>query len=512
MTISRNTDGGAASGGVERQNGAAPVVIIGAGPAGLTAAYELSKSGVCSVVLEKDNVVGGIARTAEYKGYLFDIGGHRFFTKVTLVDRMWREILGEDFITRPRLSRIYYRSKFFKYPLEPVNALLGLGPLESLLCVLSYLRAQLFPRRPEEDLATWVSNRFGTRLFNTFFRTYTEKVWGIPCREIRAEWAAQRIKGLSLISLIWSAFNPARNRDKQKAIQTLIHQFEYPRRGPGMMWTKTRAAVEARGSAVVFNAPVERIHWEPGRVIAVEAGGARYPGEHFISSMPIRELIECLTPEPPEYLKSAVRDFNYRDFLTVALMVRGKDLFPDNWIYVHDPGVKVGRIQNFNNWSPEMVPDPETTCLGLEYFCFEGDGLWTMKDENLIALAKKETAALGLVDPSTVVDGTVVRMPKAYPVYDANYRRGLAAIQRFLGDVPNLQLVGRNGMHRYNNQDHSMLTAMLAARNILGGSYDLWRINADADYHEQGEALTEEDVKALDRSQPSVPALVESGD
>jgi protoporphyrinogen oxidase len=226
--------------------------------------------------------------------------------------------------------------------------------------------------------------------------------------------------------------------------------------------------------------------------------------------MPIRELIECLTPAPPEYLKSAVRDFNYRDFLTVALMVRGKDLFPDNWIYVHDPRVKVGRVQNYNNWSPEMVPDPEMTCLGLEYFCFEGDGLWTMADEDLIDLAKKETAALGLVDPSLVVDGTVVRMPKAYPVYDGVYRRGLDAIRRFLTVVPNLQLVGRNGMHRYNNQDHSMLTAILAARNVLGGRYDLWRINVDADYHEEGASLTEEDVRAMESTQPSVPALVQS--
>jgi protoporphyrinogen oxidase len=279
-----------------------------------------------------------------------------------------------------------------------------------------------------------------------------------------------------------------------------------------MMWNKARQIIESRDSKVVFNAPVEQIGWEPGRVRAVRAGGQTYRGSHFISSMPIRELIECLDPAPPEYVKNAASDFKYRDFLTVALIVRGKNLFPDNWIYVHEPGVKVGRIQNYGNWSPEMVPDPETSCLGLEYFCFEGDGLWTTPDEDLVALATRETAALGLVEPSDVMDGTVLRIPKAYPVYDATYKRGLAAIRDFLETVPNLQLVGRNGMHRYNNQDHSMLTAILAARNILGGHYDLWRVNVDGDYHEEGRSFTEEEVKALERSQPSVPAMVQSGD
>ncbi len=482
-----------------------PVVIVGAGPAGLTAAYELSKSNVPSVVLEKDSVVGGLARTAEYKGYLFDIGGHRFFTKVSLVEKMWREVLGADFITRPRLSRIYYNSKFFQYPLEPMNALMGLGIFESVLCGLSYLWARIAPKHPEDNFEDWVSNRFGARLYRTFFKTYTEKVWGIPCREIQAEWAAQRIRGLSMMSVVLNALRPKRGGDKQAVIKTLIHEFEYPRRGPGMMWTKTRDVVEQRGSKVVFDAPVESIRWEPGRVLSIRAGGRTYTGSQFISSMPIRELIEALEPSPPAYLKQAARDFNYRDFLTVALMVRGKNLFPDNWIYVHDPGVKVGRIQNYSNWSPEMVPDPETTCLGLEYFCFEGDGLWTTPDRDLVELGKSELARLGLLDPSTVIDGTVLRIQKAYPVYDSAYRRGLDAIRQFLSLIPNLQLVGRNGMHRYNNQDHSMLTAMLAARNILGAHYDLWQVNVEADYHEEGSAITEEELRAFEVSQPLVP-------
>jgi protoporphyrinogen oxidase len=482
-----------------------PVVVIGAGPAGLTAAYDLTNHDIRSVVLEKDTVVGGLARTAEYRGYLFDIGGHRFFTKVALVERMWREVLGADFITRPRLSRIYYNSKFFQYPLEPLNALGGLGLIESARCGFSYLAARLRPERPEDNFETWVSNRFGRRLYRTFFKTYTEKVWGIPCREIQAEWAAQRIRGLSLTSVIWNALRPRRPQSKDQVIKTLIHEFEYPRRGPGMMWMRTRDVVEQRGSKVVMEAPVEKILWERGRVLGVKAGGRLWRGDHFISSMPIRELINALDPAPPDYLRGAADDFSYRDFLTVALMVRGRNLFPDNWIYVHDSAVKVGRIQNYNNWSPEMVPDPETTCLGLEYFCFEGDGLWRTPDDELIQLAKRELGQLGLIDPAQVFDGTVLRIEKAYPIYDSSYRRGVAAVRRFLETVPNLQLVGRNGMHRYNNQDHSMLTAMLAVRNILGAHYDLWQVNVDADYHEEGLEFTEEELKALEETQPSVP-------
>ena len=368
-----------------------PVVILGAGPAGLTAAYELSKRGATSVVFEQDTVVGGLARTAEYKGYLFDIGGHRFFTKVRLIEDLWKEVLGDDLLERPRLSRIYYRSKFFQYPLEPMNVIAGLGVFEIALCSLSYLKAHLFPRRPENDLETWVSNRFGHRLFRTFFETYTEKVWGIPCRQIGAEWAAQRIRGLSLTTLARSAL-----RAQSNGIRTLIREFHYPRRGPGMMWKRVQEIVQAAGSQVVFNAPVERIHWEPGRVTSVTAGGRCYVGDHFISSIPIRELMARLDPAPAARFLEAGQRFRYRDFLLVALIVKQRDLFPDNWIYVHDPGVSVGRIQNYKNWSPDMTPDPETTCLGMEYFCFEGDKLWSMPDSELVNLARREIVQLGL--------------------------------------------------------------------------------------------------------------------
>ena len=457
-------------------------------------------------MLEAGNTVGGLSQTVKYNGYLFDIGGHRFFTKVALVERMWTEILNEDFLERPRLSRIFYNGKFFDYPLKAFNALTGLGPVEAARCVLSYLWAQAFPIRPEDNFAAWVSNRFGKRLFKIFFESYTEKVWGIPCTQIKAEWAAQRIKGLSLFSVVKNALKPQSGKDKQALIKTLIDQFHYPRRGPGMMWERCREIVEERGSRVVFHSPVEKIHWEPGRVLAVEAGGRTYPGKHFISSMPIRDLILALTPQP-EGLLSAAEDFHYRDFLTVALVIKQEDLFPDNWIYIHDPRVKVGRIQNYKNWSPYMVPDPSMTCLGLEYFVFEGDKLWTTPDRDLIDLASREVVQLGLVKPGHVVDGTVVRMLKAYPVYDDSYQRGLEAIRAFLAQAPNLQLAGRNGMHRYNNQDHSMLTAVYAARNILGGNYDLWSVNVDAEYHEAG-FVQEEDNFDHDRARQAAGLLL----
>ena len=484
-----------------------PVVIIGAGPAGLTAAYELSKHNIWSVVLEKSNTVGGLAQTAEYKGYLFDIGGHRFFTKVTLVERMWKEVMGGDFISRPRLSRIYYNSRFFQYPLVPMDALKGLGIVEAGLCGISYLKSRLFRVTPETNLEAWVINRFGRRLYEIFFKTYTEKVWGIPCTEIGAEWAAQRIKGLDMMSLIKNTLFPPKQTEgnKDKIIKTLIHEFQYPRRGPGMMWQRFREIVEDRGCQVAFEAPVEKIHWQPGGVTAVEAGGRKYEAKNFISSMPVRELIQAFDPAPPADVVKAANGLNYRDFLTVVLIVRGEDLFPDNWIYVHDSDVRVGRIQNYKNWSPEMVPDPGTTGLGLEYFCFEGDDLWSMQDDKLIDLGRREMAKLGLIDPETVIDGTVLRIEKAYPVYDSTYKRCLETVREFLKTVPNLQLVGRNGMHRYNNQDHSMLTAVLAARNIMGGRYDLWSVNADTDYHESGEAITEEELASMEATQPAVP-------
>ncbi len=463
------------------------VVIIGAGPAGLTAALELSKHKVSAVVLEADNIVGGLARTVDYKGYLFDIGGHRFFTKWDEVTAIWREILGEKFLERPRLSRIFYRNKFFYYPLQARNALLGLGVMESLRVMGSYLYWRLFPSREVENLEQWVSNRFGKRLYEIFFKTYTEKVWGIPCTKISAEWAAQRIKGLSLTTAIRHALFKQNNNCN---VKTLIDRFHYPERGPGQMWETLAERLRKMGVPIHMEQPVVRILHDGSRLTELvtrgPAGEQRFHGTHFISSMPVRDLINALDPPAPEEIRQAANSLRYRDFLIVSLIVNREDVAPDNWIYVHDPGVRVGRVQNFKNWSPAMVPDPEKTCLGMEYFVFENDDLWSSPDEKLIEMAKREIAQLGLAQPEEIADGTVVRMPKAYPVYDNAWFAQIAKIRAYLEKhLPNLQLVGRNGMHKYNNQDHSMMTALCAARNIMGAHYDLWAINTEADYHEE---------------------------
>jgi protoporphyrinogen oxidase len=462
------------------------VVIIGAGPAGLTAAYLLAKHGTPVTVVEGSDTVGGISQTARYKGYRFDIGGHRFFTKIAPVEQLWDEILGPEIINVPRLSRISYNGKFFDYPLKPMNALSGLGLWNAFLCVTSYLYAHFRPSPIEDNLEQWVTNRFGKRLYRIFFKTYTEKVWGIPCTEIRAEWAAQRIQGLSLARAIMSAASLNKRSTK---IKTLINEFRYPRLGPGQMWEAARDRIVALGGEVLMSHEVTRLDLRDGRVVAVVATGPdgerRIEGDHFISTMAIRNLVRSLDPEPPEAIRAAGEGLKYRDFLTVALMIDRDNLFPDNWIYVHTQGVKVGRIQNFNNWSRAMVPDAGLTCLGLEYFCFEGDGLWTSPDADLIALASRELATLGLAGNGRVVDGTVVRMRKAYPVYDADYRGHLNTVRGFIDRIDNLHTVGRNGMHKYNNQDHSMLTAMMAVANMRGAAHDIWEVNTDFEYHEE---------------------------
>jgi protoporphyrinogen oxidase len=490
---------------------ASDVFIIGAGPAGLTASYLLTKDGISATVIEADpEYVGGISRTANYKDFKFDIGGHRFFSKSKEVVDLWNEILPQDFIDRPRMSRIYYNGKYFSYPLKAFEAFNNLGPVESAHCVLSYMYQRTFPHENPENFHQWVANQFGERLFSIFFKTYTEKVWGMSCDEISADWAAQRIKGLDLYSAMANALRnsiaPKSGGAKKdgEVIKTLIDSFRYPRKGPGMMWDAAAAKTRAQGGEIHMGQTLHTMKWDSEAklwtITARDGDGSThtYQAKNAISSAPITELVASL--EVSQAAVEAAGRLRYRDFLTVALVVEKPDLFPDNWIYIHEPSVKVGRIQNFRSWSPEMVPNPEQSCLGLEYFCFEGDGLWTSSDEELIALAKTELAKIGLATEKDIIDGCVVRQKKAYPVYDDGYKQNVEIIRSELADkYPTLHLVGRNGMHKYNNQDHAMMTAMLTVKNIKAGelSYDIWNVNEDAEYHEAGSEGEQEALKSV---------------
>ena len=463
-------------------------VVIGAGPAGLTAAYQLAARGAAVTVFEADDVVGGISRTVERDGWRFDIGGHRFFTKVAAVEALWHELLpAEDFLLRPRMSRIYYQGKLYDYPLRALNALRNLGPAQAALALGSYAHARLRPPRDQSNYEAWLVARFGWRLYRTFFKTYTEKLWGMPVSEMPADWAAQRVKNLSLSSAIVNAVLPRRN---QKDITSLIEEFRYPKYGPGMMWETCRDKVEKMGGTVALDTAVATIHHEHGRAVAVTTQSktgelARVPADQVISSTPLSALVLGMDPPATARVVEAANDLRYRDYLTVALVVPAEFSFPDNWIYIHDPGVKVGRIQNYGSWSPYLVKQGRT-CLGLEFFVFEGDDMWTKPDDQLIALATRELEHLGLVRHGAVERGYVVRVPKAYPAYDQYYRRNVEIIRAWLAEnVPNVHPVGRNGMHRYNNADHSMLTAMLTVENILDGTHhDVWTVNVDQEYHE----------------------------
>jgi protoporphyrinogen oxidase len=478
------------------------IVVIGAGPAGLTAAFQLHKHGVPSTVLEADDMVGGISRTAQRDGWRFDIGGHRFFTKVPEVEALWHEILpDEDFLMRPRKSRIFYNGKFFDYPLKASNALGNLGIIEAIRCVLSYVWVRIHPPKDQTNFEGWVAARFGWRLYRTFFKTYTEKVWGVPVTEIQADWAAQRIKNLSLSKAVINSLLPKRN---QKDIASLIEEFQYPKYGPGMMWEVCRDKVVAQGSKVVMETAVTRIRHEGGRAVSVEGsrrggGTTEYRCTDVISSMPISALVDAMEPPVPAEVKQAAADLSFRDFLTVALVVPDSAVeWNDNWIYIHSPEVNVGRIQNFGSWSPYLVKEGRNV-LGLEYFVFEGDRLWNSPDEELVELAKKELAVIGLVEPEQVEAGYVVRQPKAYPTYDERYKENVDVLRAWLeANTPNVHPVGRNGMFRYNNQDHSMFTAMLTVENIVAGAHhEIWEVNVEEEYHEE---------KASDPSGPSKPA------
>ncbi len=467
----------------ERTHG--ETLVLGGGPAGLTAGYLLARASQPVRVLEADDQVGGLARTVERDGFRFDLGGHRFFTKSTEVDALWHEVLGEEFLLRPRMSRIYWNGRYLDYPLRGTDVLTKLGPVEVARCAASYLKSALTPHGPEDSFEDWVVNRFGRRLFELFFKSYTEKVWGVPTTEIRSEWAAQRINGLSFFTAVKSAFFGNRGN-----VKSLINEFNYPRFGPGQMWEAMTDAIVDEGGIVELGTPVERLELADNRIVAVETPYARFSEpEAVISSLPLSEIVRMIEPAPPAEVVAAASALRYRDFITVAVVIDGEDPFPDNWIYIHEPSVEVGRIQNYRSWSPEMVPDPTKACLGLEYFCFAGDSLWLLSDDDLVALAGRELEQLGLVDAARIERGFVMRVKKAYPMYDTEYASMIVTIRSWLDTIENLQQVGRNGLHRYNNSDHSMLTSIRAVDNLLtDAGHDIWEVNIESSYHEVDEA------------------------
>jgi protoporphyrinogen oxidase len=477
-----------------------PVVVLGGGPAGLTAAYQLVKAGKPVIVLESTGDLGGIARTTVRNGFRFDLGGHRFFTKVTEVDDLWHEIMGDEFLKRPRQSRIYWNDKFLEYPLEGMDVVKKLGLWELSLCMGSYLWAKVKPKGPEESFEQWVSNRFGYRLYNHFFKTYTEKLWGVPATEIRAEWAAQRIRGLSFFSAAKAAFFG----NKGNKIKSLISEFNYPKLGPGQMWEAMAEEIRAKGGEIRLNAPVTKLVVKDGQIVEVIAGGETLTPSHVISSLPLRTTVGIAEPEAPLAVREAAKGLRYREFLTVLLVIGGEDLFPDNWIYIHQPGVRVLRIQNFKSWSPYMVPEGSTDAsVGMEYFCFEGDEFWNTDDEELVKMAGQEVEQLHLAKAENVKFGFVERVHKAYPIYDEHYADRVKTIREWLATIDNIAQVGRNGLHRYNNSDHSMLTAMRAVDNILLGTHhDLWSVNVESVYHE--EVHDSENPYAKDQQTPAM--------
>lgn len=462
-------------------------IIIGAGPAGLAAAYELIKNNQKVIIVEKNNLIGGLSRTVEYKGYHFDVGGHRFFTKEEPVQKIWQEVLGNEFLVRPRLSRIYYGNKFYYYPLKPFNALKNLGIFKSIVIFSSYIFIRIKSRLGLLKTATtfeeWVTQKFGTRLFNIFFKTYTEKVWGIPTSQIGAEWAAQRIKGLSLSKAVINSFFPSKGK-----VTTLIDEFNYPRLGPGMMYQKMAELVIKQGGEVLLETEAVKIIRDGNLikniVVHTKDGSQKeLHADYFLSSMPLPELIEKIQAPPAEIIE-ANNFLKFRSFITICLIINKAELFPDNWIYIHSPEVQVGRIQNFKNWSPAMVPDQTKTALGMEYFCFQGDQLWRSPDEQLIKLASQELEKVGLGKSSDVIDGFVIRQADAYPTYKIGYQEPLQKIYSYLKTFNNLQTIGRGGLFRYNNMDHSILTGLYAAKNILGGHFDVLNVNTEQEYHE----------------------------
>lgn len=455
-------------------------LIIGAGPAGLTAGLLLSKKNEDVTILEAGKQVGGISKTVVYKKYRFDIGGHRFFTKVSEVMDLWKEILPKDFMTVGRMSHIFYQGKFYNYPLEPFNALTNLGIIKAAEAFMSHLKIKHKPIDPEETLEDVYINSFGHFLYEKFFETYSKRLWGIPPGQMAPDWGKARVGRLSLLSAVKDAFFP-----KSGEVKSLIKEFNYPKLGPGQMWEAFAREVKKKKGKIILNSKVEKIHHKNWKITGVETENGRvFKADHLISSMPLKELILGFFPRPPERVINAAQQLKYRDYVLVALIVNKKNVFTDQWIYLQDPGFSSVRMQNVNNWSISMVGDKNKTVLGMEYVVSQSDSFWQLRDKQLIELAKDEVEKLGFARKEEVIDAKVVRELKVYPVYDLGYQKYLNTVREYLSSFDNLSLVGRNGMHKYNNMDHSMLTAMLAVENIYGAKHDLWQVNADQEYHE----------------------------
>ncbi len=461
--------------------------IIGSGPAGLAAAYELSvNQSLPCTVFEQDSQVGGLSKTVCHDGYRCDIGGHRFFTKNEAVNKLWHDILPEDFLRRPRLSYIFFRDNFFNYPLKPRNVLKGIGLGRTSWAMGSFLWRKLFPIRPEISFADWVGNRFGKQLFEMFFKTYTEKVWGITCDELSAQWAAQRIRNLSLGRAVINAIGLGR----KGGVTSLIEEFDYPNLGPGQMYEAMAQKAQQGGTKILLEQKVVGVRHNNQQIESLEIKQGdtvrTVPAGRFVSSMPISELVQSLNPAPPANVLAAAKALKYRSIMTVNLILRSPGKFPATWVYLHAPNITACRAQFYSNWSPALSPNPETSStIGLEYFCDEDDATWTRPGEELFATAKRDLTAMGIVDPSLVENYFVVRYAKAYPVYDSQSSQRIKLIRSYLETFNNLVCVGRYGQFRYNNMDHSILTGQLGVKQLLGQPVDPWRVNEDAEYLEE---------------------------
>ncbi|MDZ4875675.1 MAG: hypothetical protein CLLPBCKN_005095 [Chroococcidiopsis cubana SAG 39.79] len=493
-----------------------PIYILGAGPAGLAAAYTLTQKGQPVVVVERDTRVGGLAKSIEYQGFILDFGPHRFFTKLAPVLKLWSEVLGKDRVTVNRLTRIYYGGKYFSYPLKAKEALLTMGPIESVKILVSYAQSQLFPNRHPRNFAQWVTSRFGRRLFEIFFQAYTEKLWGIPCTEISADWAAQRIKGLSLLKAARSAL-----LGNDGKVKTLIDRFEFPRLGSGQLYEKIGEYLRQHNQSVLLNTEVVQVHHDNSQVTQITLRN-RQTGEEstvncggVISSVPISLLVQQMNPTAPSEAIAAAKSLKFRNTILVYLIVEGNNLFPDNWLYINEPSVQLGRVTNFANWSPEMLPNQHQTPLCCEYWCNYDEPMWQQPEAELLERAERELRKIGLLHQEKVSGGFVVRLPRTYPIYAGNYQQALSDIQSYLQPFSNLQLVGRYGAFKYNNQDHSLLMGILAAENVLSpGKHNLWSVNSDSEYQEEASATakttTHKTVKKP-RQQKTLKVLKEFG-